>query len=222
MELLQTKHFFRFEESLAGPALMRTMYPWEILPAIGALILELGETLDPEVYEKIAPDVWVAKTAEIFQPAYLHGPAIIGPHTQVRPGAFIRGNALVGSNCVVGNSTELKNVILFNNVQVPHFNYVGDAVLGYKAHMGAGAVTSNVKQDKSPVTVYHGGARAETGLKKFGAILGDEVEVGCNAVLNPGSVLGRGARVYPLTMVRGFVPAQTICKNNGEQVAISP
>ena len=187
-------------------------YPWEALAGIGEFILKLGETLSTEEYEKRGEDIWVAKSATIFPTAYIHGPAIIGPNTEVRQCAFIRGNALVGANCVVGNSTELKNVILFDCVQVPHYNYVGDSILGYKSHMGAGSITSNVKSDKTLVTVCVGNTRIETGRKKFGAMLGDFVEVGCNSVLNPGTVIGRYTNVYPLSMVRGFVPENSIYK----------
>ena len=187
-------------------------YPWEALAGIGEFILKLGETLSTEEYEKRGEDIWVAKSATIFPTAYIHGPAIIGPNTEVRQCAFIRGNALVGANCVVGNSTELKNVILFDCVQVPHYNYVGDSILGYKSHMGAGSITSNVKSDKTLVTVCVGNTRIETGRKKFGAMLGDFVEVGCNSVLNPGTVIGRHTNVYPLSMVRGFVPENSIYK----------
>ena len=191
-------------------------YPWEILPKIGDFIIELGSSLSPAKYKKIAENVWVSRTAKIYPNNYIAGPTIIGHNTEVRPGAFIRGNALIGENCVVGNSTELKNVIIFDNVQVPHYNYVGDSILGYKSHMGAGAITSNVKQDKTPVTVLAEGERISTGLKKFGAMLGDNVEVGCNSVLNPGTVVGCGARIYPLSMVRGFVPPRSIYKRLGE------
>lgn len=182
------------------------------ISGIGEFILKLGETLSTEEYEKRGEDIWVAKSATIFPTAYIHGPAIIGPNTEVRQCAFIRGNALVGANCVVGNSTELKNVILFDCVQVPHYNYVGDSILGYKSHMGAGSITSNVKSDKTLVTVCVGNTRIETGRKKFGAMLGDFVEVGCNSVLNPGTVIGRYTNVYPLSMVRGFVPENSIYK----------
>lgn len=212
-ELLRTARLYDLSRTAARPLLEKTEYPWEVLPAIGEFILELGKTLSPDEYEKRGEDVWIHRTAEIFPNNYIEGPCIIGPGTQVRPGAFIRGKALVGENCVVGNSTELKNVILFDNVQVPHYNYVGDSVLGYKAHMGAGAVTSNVKQDKTPVTVRTEEGRVETGLKKFGAMLGDHVEVGCNSVLNPGTVVGRNSRIYPLSSVRGFVPEGHIFKN---------
>lgn len=185
-------------------------------PEIGKFILELGETLDLNEYEKRGDNVWIAKDAKIYPNNYIAGPCIIGHKTEVRPGAFIRGNALVGDNCVVGNSTELKNVIIFDNVQVPHYNYVGDSVLGFKSHMGAGSITSNVKQDKTNVTIKCGEEKVETGMRKFGAMLGDNVEVGCNTVMNPGTVIGRGSRVYPLSMVRGFVPANSIYKKLGD------
>jgi len=204
----------------ARPLLESVEYPWEALPGIGDFIKQLGPTLPADGYEKKGGDVWIHKSAEIFPNNYIAGPCIIGPKTEVRPGAFIRGNALVGSGCVVGNSTELKNVILFDNVQVPHYNYVGDSILGYKSHMGAGAVTSNVKSDKTLVTVRVGSGRMETGLKKFGAMLGDGVEVGCGTVLNPGTVVGAGSRVYPLSMVRGFVPPRSIYKKQGEVISL--
>lgn len=196
-------------------------YPWEVLPHIGALILQLGETLSKEEYTEVKEHVWVHKTAVVFDSAYLAGPAIIGPETEVRQCAFVRGNALVGKGCVIGNSTELKNVIIFDNVQVPHYNYVGDSILGYKSHMGAGSITSNVKSDKTLVHVKGicpqtgDGFDIETGLKKFGAMLGDYVEVGCNSVLNPGTVIGSHSNVYPLSPVRGFVPAESIYKTGG-------
>ena len=190
-------------------------YPWEVLSEIGDFIMKLGETLDPEEYEKRGENVWIAKSATIAATASINGPCIIGKNTEVRQCAFIRGKAIVGEGCVVGNSTELKNVVLFNKVQVPHYNYVGDSVLGFKSHTGAGAITSNVKQDKTLVTVNYYGTKVETGLKKFGAMLADNVEVGCNSVLNPGTVVGRHSNVYPLSMVRGFVPAESIFKTGG-------
>lgn len=211
---------YSLEHSMAMPLLQEFEYPWEALPEIGSFIMKLGESLPPDEYEKHGENVWISKTAKIFPNNYIAGPTIIGHNAEVRPGAFIRGNALVGENCVVGNSTELKNVILFDNVQVPHYNYVGDSILGFKSHMGAGAITSNVKQDKSPVTISAGGEKIDTGLKKFGAMLGDNVEVGCNSVLNPGTVIGKEARVYPLSMVRGVVPGKTIHKNDGTIVEI--
>ncbi len=213
---LRTAELFDFSHSLAGYALQQCEYPWQILGKIRDLILALGQELPQDEYEKRGEDIWIHKTAELYPNIYIAGPAIIGPHTQVRPGAFIRGSALVGENCVVGNSTELKNVILFDNVQVPHYNYVGDSVLGYKAHMGAGSITSNVKQDKTSVTVSMPGEKVETGCRKFGAMLGDFVEVGCNSVLNPGTVVGPHSQIYPLSMVRGYVPAGHIYKKAGE------
>ena len=190
-------------------------YPWEALGGIKGLIVTLGEALDPADYDQPAPQVWVHRTATVAPTAYLGAPCIIGAGTEVRHGAFIRGSALVGEGCVVGNSAELKNVILFDNVQVPHYNYVGDSILGYKAHMGAGSITSNVKSDKTPVVVRSGDESIPTGLKKFGAMLGDHVEVGCNSVLNPGTVIGRGSNIYPLSSVRGVVPEGSIWKTGG-------
>ena len=213
MKQCEIKELYRLEETLAAPLLEQCTYPWEALPDIGTFIKELGERLDKDIYEKQGEDVWVAKSAKIYESANIYGPAIIGEETEVRPGAFVRGNALVGNHCVVGNSTELKNVILFNNVQVPHYNYVGDSILGYKAHMGAGSITSNVKSDKTLVVVKNQEEKIETGLKKFGAMLGDGVEVGCNSVLNPGTVIGRNTNIYPLSSVRGVVPANSIFKD---------
>ncbi len=194
-------------------------YPWEALAGIKALIVSLGETLSADEYDQPLPGVWVHKKATVAPTAYLGAPCIIGAGTEVRHCAFIRGAALIGENCVVGNSTELKNVILFDNVQVPHYNYVGDSILGYRSHMGAGSITSNVKSDKQLVRIRTGEGYIETGLKKMGAMLGDYVEVGCNSVLNPGTVIGRETNVYPLTSVRGVVPERCIHKNNGDIVA---
>ena len=199
----------------AAELLSSCTYPWEALAGIKALILKIGSTLPEEEYDHPAEDVWIAKDATVFQSAYIAGPCIIGHETEVRHSAFIRGSALVGSHCVVGNSTELKNVILFDNVQVPHYNYVGDSILGYKSHMGAGSITSNVKSDKKLVVVHNGTENIETGLKKFGAMLGDRVEVGCGSVLNPGTVIGRDSNVYPLSSVRGVVPQNSIYKGTG-------
>lgn len=214
---MRTGYLLDLEHTAAAPLLSGTEYPWQALPGIGGFILELGKSLPKGDYEQAGEHVWLHRTVKRFPNNFIAGPCIIGPETEVRPGAFIRGNALVGAGCVVGNSTELKNVIIFDNVQVPHYNYVGDSILGYRSHMGAGAVTSNVKQDKSPVTIaLPDGTRIETGLKKFGAILGDHVEVGCNSVLNPGTVVGRGSRVYPMSMVRGAVPGGSIYKRAGE------
>ena len=216
--MLQTKNLYDLSHTAAAPLLAGTAYPWEALPKIGAFIQELGAALSLEEYDHPQENLWIHKTAKIYPNNYIAGPCIIGAGTEVRPGAFIRGNALVGENCVVGNSTELKNVILFDNVQVPHYNYVGDSILGYKSHMGAGAVTSNVKQDKSPVAVKIGFRSLETGLKKFGAMLGDEVEVGCGSVLNPGTVVRSHSNIYPLSSVRGYVPGGSIYKKQGEVV----
>jgi NDP-sugar pyrophosphorylase family protein len=207
-ELMDLSH------TLAKDYFLKFTYPWEALPGIHDMILALGKTLDPDEYDQPQENVWVHKTARVYPTAWLGAPCIIGPDTEVRHCAFIRGNALVGAGCVVGNSVELKNVVLFDCVQVPHYNYVGDSILGYKAHMGAGSITSNVKADKSLVVV-HGHREIPTGLKKFGTILGDRAEIGCNSVLNPGTVVGRDSNVYPLTCVRGVVPANSICKNNG-------
>lgn len=213
---ITSKQLLDLSHTLAGEQLAGLTYPWEALPHISQWILQLGETLSPAEYEKRGDNIWISRDATVFPSAYIAGPAIIGPGTEVRHCAFIRGNALVGANCVVGNSVELKNVILFDNVQVPHYNYVGDSILGYKAHMGAGSITSNVKSDKTLVTVKLGTEKLETNLKKFGAILGDQVEIGCNTVLNPGSVIGRNTSVYPVSMVRGYVKANSIYKNAGE------
>ena len=200
----------------AAPLLSPCRYPWEALAGIGDFILALGPTLPKEEYDNPAPSVWIARSAKVAPTASITGPCIIGPETEVRHCAFIRGNALVGAGAVVGNSTELKNVILFDKVQVPHYNYVGDSILGYKAHMGAGSITSNVKSDKLPVVVRDGETEVETGRKKVGAMLGDEVEVGCGSVLNPGTVVGKGSHIYPLSSVRGTVPANSIYKRRGE------
>ncbi len=210
--------YFDLSHSLAGAYLGSFQHPWQALPGIRDLILALGPRLDTAEYTEVSPTVWVHNTARVFPSAYLGGPCIIGAGTEVRHCAFIRGSALVGQDCVVGNSVELKNVILFDGVQVPHYNYVGDSILGYKAHMGAGSVTSNVKSDHSLVVV-HAEQEIPTGLKKFGAILGDFVEVGCNSVLNPGSVIGRHSSIYPTACVRGVVPADSIYKNDGTVTA---
>ena len=211
--MLKTVDLFDLSHTMAAPLLETTEYPWEALASIGELILRLGQGLSAEEYDHPAEDVWIAKDATVFPTAYIKGPCIIGHGTEVRQCAFIRGSALVGEHCVVGNSTELKNVILFDNVQVPHYNYVGDSILGYKAHMGAGAVTSNVKSDKTLVVIHNGDENLETGRKKVGAMLGDGAEVGCNSVLNPGTVIGRGSNVYPTSCVRGVVPANCIYKD---------
>lgn len=213
-----SEELFSLDQSLLGDRIKECNYPWEILPRIGEYIIELGEKLPADKYDQIKDYVWVAKNAKISDSADITGPCIIGENTEVRHCAFIRGNALVGEGCVVGNSTELKNVVLFNNVQVPHYNYVGDAVLGYKSHMGAGSICSNVKSDKKLVVVKDGDEKIETGLKKFGAMLADHVEVGCGSVLNPGTVIGRNTNIYPLSPVRGCVPANSIYKNKDEIV----
>ena len=215
MKTIETKQLLDLSHTLAGDYLAQFQYPWQALDGIKDLILRLGPALPAEEYRQVSPQVWVHVTAQVAPTAFLGAPCIIGPETEVRHCAFIRGSALVGANCVVGNSVELKNVILFDNVQTPHYNYVGDSILGYKSHMGAGSITSNVKSDKTLVAVRLGEERLETGRKKFGAILGDGVEVGCNSVLNPGSVLGRRASVYPVSCVRGVVPADCIWKTGG-------
>ncbi len=212
-EVLMIKNLFDLSQTIAADIFEGKTYPWEVLGEIKTFILELGASLPKDIYEEREEHVWIAKSAKVYPTATILAPCIIGEETEVRPGAFIRGNAIVGNKCVVGNSTELKNVILFNNVQVPHYNYVGDSVLGYKSHMGAGAVTSNVKSDKTLVVVKNKDEHIETGLKKFGAMLGDNVEVGCNSVLNPGTVIGRFSNVYPRSSVRGFVPSNHIYKD---------
>lgn len=215
-EELTIEKNYDLTQTIAADIFAGVTYPWEVLSVIGSFIKKLGEQLDSEEYMKIGEDVWIANSAKVAPTAYIGGPAIIGKEAEIRHGAYIRGNAIVGEGAVVGNSTELKNVILFNKVQVPHYNYVGDSVLGYKAHMGAGAITSNVKSDKTLVAISNQGEKLETGLKKMGAMLGDNVEIGCNSVLNPGTVIGKGSHVYPLSMVRGFVPAGSIYKKQGE------
>ena len=218
MEGLKNKELFDLEETIAAKLFEETEYPWEVLPKIGEFIVKLGETLPEDEYEKAGENVWIARTAKVFPSAYINGPCIIGKNAEVRHCAFIRGNAIVGEGAVVGNSTELKNVILFNKVQVPHYNYVGDSVLGFKAHMGAGSITSNVKSDKKLVVINNQGVKIETGLKKVGAFLGDNVEVGCGSVLNPGTVVGRESNIYPLSSVRGVVPEKSIYKCKTEVV----
>ena len=219
MEECNIKNLYNLEETIAKDLLENLTYPWEALPKISEFIKELAPKLNPEIYEQKGGNIWIAKTAEIAPTAYIKGPVIIGENAEIRHCAFIRGNAIIGNNTVVGNSTELKNVILFNNVQVPHYNYVGDSILGYKAHMGAGSITSNVKSDKKLVIVKNGTQTLETGLKKFGAMIGDNVEVGCNSVLNPGTVIGRNSNIYPLSSVRGVVPASSIYKKQNEIVS---
>ena len=218
MEEVEICNLYNLEQTMAKELLESVTYPWEALPKIEEYILKIGEKLDPEKYIKKEGNVWIAETAKIAPTAYIHGPAIIGENTEVRHCAFIRGKALIGENCVVGNSTEIKNVILFNNVQVPHYNYVGDSILGYKSHMGAGSITSNVKSDKKLVIIKNGKEHIETGLKKVGAMLGDEVEVGCGSILNPGTIIGKNTNIYPLSSVRGVVPERSIYKNQNEIV----
>ena len=204
------------ENTIATGIFEGKVYPFEVLPDIGSYIVELGKTLDKEEYKQLGDNIWVHNSARIAKTACLNGPLIIDAGAEIRHCAFIRGNAVVGKNTVVGNSTELKNVILFNNVQVPHYNYVGDSILGFKSHMGAGSITSNVKSDKTLVTINVEGKKIETGLKKMGAILGDNVEVGCNSVLNPGTIIGKETNIYPLSMVRGYVKEKSIYKKQGE------
>ena len=212
--MLKTADLFDLSHTKAASLLEKTEYPWEALGSIRDFILALGKMLPAEEYQQQGEDVWIARDAVIFPNNYISGPCIIGHETEVRPGAFIRGSALIGDRCIIGNSTELKNCILFDNVQVPHYNYVGDSILGYKSHMGAGAVTSNVKSDKTPVAVRCGDEKTETGLRKMGAMLGDYAEIGCSSVLNPGTIIGRNASVYPLSSVRGTVPENHICKGD--------
>ena len=218
MNNIEIKDLYNLEETIAKDLFKDVTYPWEVLPKISDFIKELGKTLSEDEYEQKGENIWIAKTAKVAPTASITGPAIIGKNAEVRHCAFIRGNAIVGENAVVGNSTELKNVVLFNNVQVPHYNYVGDSILGYKAHMGAGSITSNVKSDKKLVIVKDGDKLYETGLKKFGAMVGDNVEVGCGSILNPGSVIGRNTNIYPLSSVRGVVSENSIYKNQGEIV----
>ncbi len=210
---------YDMSQTIAAKVFEDCTYPWEVLPKIGAFIVELGATLPEEEYNKVGENVWIAKSAKVAPTAFINGPAIIGKEAEIRHCAFIRGNAIVGEGAVVGNSTELKNVILFNKVQVPHYNYVGDSILGYRAHMGAGSITSNVKSDKTLVEITINGKRMSTNLKKMGAMLGDNVEVGCNSVLNPGTVIGRESNIYPLSMVRGYVGEKSIYKKVGEIVS---
>lgn len=218
MEECKIKNLYNLEETIAKEIFEGVTYPWEVLTKIGDFIIKLGNTLNQEEYDKVGENVWIAKSAKVAQTAYINGPAIIGKNAEIRHCAFIRGNAIVGEGAVVGNSTELKNVILFNKVQVPHYNYVGDSILGYKAHMGAGSITSNVKSDKKLIIVKSNEEKIETGLKKFGAMLGDEVEIGCGSILNPGTIIGKNSNVYPLSSVRKVVPPNSIYKNQNEIV----
>ena len=218
MEECKIQNLFSLENTIAAPLLKKYTYPWEVLPDISDFIIELGNTLSEKEYDMPEENVWISKTANVAKTAYIKGPAIICENAEIRHCAFIRGNAIIGKNTVVGNSTELKNVVLFNTVQVPHYNYVGDSILGTHSHMGAGSITSNVKSDKTLVVVKDGEEKIETGLKKFGAMLGDYVEVGCGSVLNPGTVIGRNVNIYPLSSVRGVVKANSIYKKQGEIV----
>lgn len=214
---MEIKQLYNLEETIAKELLQKEKYPWECLPKISEFIINLGEKLNEEIFEKKGENIWIAKTAKIAPTASITGPTIIDENAEIRHCAFIRGKAIVGKNAVVGNSVELKNCILFNNTQVPHYNYVGDSILGYKAHMGAGSITSNVKSDKTNV-VIKGKENIETNLRKVGAFLGDEAEIGCNSVLNPGTVIGRNTSVYPLSCVRGVIPENSIYKNPKEIV----
>jgi NDP-sugar pyrophosphorylase family protein len=218
-ERIKSWELFDLSQTEASSLLHQVQWPWEALKSIRDLILRLGPGLPTSEYEQISEQIWVARDCRIAPTACLNGPLIIGHETEVRHCAYIRGSALIGDGCVVGNSTEIKNCILFNLVQVPHFNYVGDSILGFKAHMGAGSITSNVKGDHSPINLRLGEASMPTGLKKFGALLGDFVEIGCNSVLNPGTIIGRNSQIYPLVMVRGYVPADSIFKQSGEIVS---
>lgn len=217
-EQLKAAHLFDLNQTIAAELFQSVKFPWEILPKLKEFIVKLGNTLSEEEYEKRGEDIWIAKSARVAPTACLNGPLIIGKDAEIRHCAFIRGSAIVGENAVVGNSTELKNVVLFNKVQVPHYNYIGDSILGYQSHMGAGSITSNVKSDKTKVVIHGVESPIETGLKKMGAVLGDHVEIGCNSVLNPGTVIGSNTNVYPLSMVRGFVPEGSIYKRRGEIV----
>ncbi|MDE6975835.1 MAG: UDP-N-acetylglucosamine pyrophosphorylase [Lachnospiraceae bacterium] len=218
MEQFEISNLYNLDETIASELMGRARYPWELLSQIGGFILELGSRLPRDRFTEVKEHVWIANSAAVAPTACINGPTIIDEEAEIRHCAFIRGNAIVGAGAVVGNSTELKNVILFNKVQVPHYNYVGDSILGFKAHMGAGSITSNVKSDKTLVVVKNGEEKVETGLKKFGAMLGDHVEVGCNSVLNPGTVIGRNSNVYPTSMVRGCIPEGSIFKKQGEVV----
>ncbi len=213
--MLKILNLFDLEHSDAKEYLLKFEYPWQALSGIKNMIISLGNTLNTGNYDEISENVWIHKTATVASTAYIGSPCIIGAETEIRHCAFVRGSALIGKNCVIGNSVELKNSIIFDSVQVPHYNYVGDSILGYKAHMGAGSITSNVKSDKTLVTVKNGTERIETGLKKFGAMLGDYVEVGCNSVLNPGTIIGKNSNIYPLSSVRGVVPCESIYKTSG-------
>ena len=218
MENCKINNLFSLDESIAKDLLIKYTYPWEVLPHISEFILELGKKLPKDEYKRKGEDVWIHKSAKVFESAYIHGPAIICKDAEIRHCAFIRGNAIVGEGAVIGNSTELKNVIIFNKCEVPHYNYVGDSILGYKAHMGAGSITSNIKSDRKLVVIKDGDEKIETGLKKIGAMLGDNVEVGCGSVLNPGTIIGKNTNIYPLSSVRGVIPENSIYKKKNEIV----
>lgn len=218
MEECKVENLYNLDETIAKDIFEGVTYPWEVLPKLEEFIINLGKTLPKDEYEQKGENIWIAKSAKVAPTAYIAGPTIIGNNAEVRHCAFIRGKVIVGEGAVVGNSTELKGVILFNKVQVPHYNYVGDSILGYKAHMGAGSITSNVKSDKKLVIVKNGKEQIKTGLKKFGAMVGDEVEVGCGSILNPGTVIGKHTNIYPLSSVRGVVPEHSIYKNKNEIV----
>ncbi|MCL2354342.1 MAG: UDP-N-acetylglucosamine pyrophosphorylase [Oscillospiraceae bacterium] len=219
--MYDTESLLDLEKTIAKPLFEKTLYPYEVLPNIKDYILLLGKTLSLSEYKLVNDNIWLSKTAKIHQSSTIEGPAIIGHNTEVRPGAFIRGNVICGENCVIGNSTEIKNSILFNNVQVPHFNYIGDSVLGYKAHFGAGSITSNVKSDATLISIKIEDQIINTNLKKIGAIVGDYVEIGCNAILNPGTIIGRNSTIYPLSSIRGCVPENSILKLIQEQQVVS-
>lgn len=219
MNNVKITELYDLTHTIAAEYLKKFTYPWEALKGIGDMIISLGNNLNPDEYDNPSENVWIHKTAKVFPSAYIGSPCIIGANTEVRHCAFIRGSALIGENCVIGNSVELKNVIIFDNVQTPHYNYVGDSILGYKSHMGAGSITSNVKSDKTNVVIKSADGVIETGIKKIGAMLGDYVEVGCNSVLNPGTVVGRNSNIYPTSCVRGVVPSDSIWKTGGVVVS---
>lgn len=214
MKNIQIKNLYNLDHTIAKTYLKKYTYPWEVLKEITNIIISIGEKLDKKEYNNPSENVWIHKTAIVYDTAYINGPCIIGKNAEIRHCAFIRGNAIIGNNCVVGNSTELKNVILFDNVQVPHYNYVGDSILGYKAHMGAGSITSNIKSDKTNVVIKYNDTKIETNMKKVGAMLADGVEIGCNSVLNPGTIICKNTNVYPLSSVRGVIPQNCIVKQN--------
>ena len=218
MEDCKISNLYNLDETIAKPLLEKYTYPWEVLPHIEEFILELGKSLNKDEYEQLGENVWIHKSAKVYKSAYIGENCIICEGAEVRHCAFIRKNAIIGKNAVVGNSTELKNVILFNNVQVPHYNYVGDSILGFKSHMGAGSITSNIKSDKKPIIIKNGKQKIETGMKKIGAMIGDNVEVGCGSVLNPGTIIGKNTNIYPLSSVRGVVKPNSIYKNQNEIV----